>query len=107
MVPRLAAPGPVAQLIQIGCDPLCPIALLHIFFKDNPHHSGLVLVECQFVKLMLFLVEPSSLYKIVPIWSNTALKVSVLDKLAEGGFCADGGLFTYYPSVRGILQGCL
>ena len=95
VVPHLAAPGPIAQLIQIGCNPLGSIALMHILVKNDTDNSSLGLVDGQFIKLMLLLVEPSALYKVVPIRGHAALKAAVLDDLAEGGFCADRGLFAF------------
>ena len=45
VVPFLARPGPVALIIQVGGDPLGPVALMHVFVKDNPHDGGLDLVD--------------------------------------------------------------
>ena len=95
VVPVLAAPRPVAQLIQVGCDPLGSKPLMYIFIKDDMYHGSLGLVDSQLEKLMLLFIEPTALYEVIAIWGNTALETSVLDDLAEGGFCTDRCLFAF------------
>lgn len=63
--------------------------LMHIFIKDNPYHSGLGLVDSQLKNLVLAFIEAPALYKVISIRSKTALETSVLDELAESGFCAN------------------
>ena len=99
VVPHLTRPCPIPELIQIGGDPLGSVALMHILVKDNPHHSGLGLVDNQLINLMLSLVEAATFYEIVAVGSKPAFETAVLDKLAEGGFCADRSLFAFTVSL--------
>ena len=74
VVPHLTRPCPIPELIQIGGDPLGSVALMHILVKDNPHHSGLGLVDNQLINLMLSLVEAATFYEIVAVGSKPALE---------------------------------
>ena len=67
--------------------------------KDLAHHSGFGLVDNQLVNLMLALVEAATFYEIVAVGNKTAFETAVLDKLAEGGFCADRSLFAFTVSL--------
>ena len=98
MMPHLTRSCPVAECVQIGGNPLGTEALMHILIKNDPHNSGLGLVDNQLVNLMLALVEASASYKVIAIGRKTSFKTAVLDKLAEGGFCTNGSLFAF--SVR-------
>ena len=82
VVPILTRPGPVAQPVQVGGDPMCAEALVDVLLEDDTHDSGLGLIHHQFVQLVLPLVHPSILHKIIAIGSHTALKTAVLDQLA-------------------------
>ena len=62
---------------------------MHILVKDNPYHSGLGFIDSQLKNLVLAFIEAPALHKVIPIRSKTALETSVLDKLPEGGFCAN------------------
>ena len=44
---------------------------------------------------MIALVDPPALYKVIAIRSNAAFETALLHKLAQGGFCADRGLFAF------------
>jgi len=56
VMPHLTGSCPVAQLVQIGGNPLGTEALMHILVKDDPHNSGLGLVDNQLVDLVLTLL---------------------------------------------------
>lgn len=72
-MPALSRAGAVSSIVQIGGDPLGSEALMHILVKDNPHHSGLGLVDNQLINLMLALVEAATFYEIVAVGSKDRL----------------------------------
>ena len=89
VVPLLARPGPVALIVQVGGDPLGPVALMHVFVKDNPHQVGLGLVDGQIVDLVLALVDPPAFYKVVAIGGVAAFVVALLHHLPQARPSAD------------------
>ena len=99
VMPHLTRSCTVAELVQIGGDPLGTEALMHILVKDDPHNSGLGLVDNQLVNLVLALVVAPASYKVIAIGSKAAFEAAVLDELTEGGFCADRSLFAFAASL--------
>lgn len=76
-MPHLAAPGPVALVIQVGGDSLGPIALMHILVKGNADNGGLGFIESQLVDLMLALIHAPAFHKVIAIMSkeNSPLRI--------------------------------
>ena len=95
VMPHLTRACPVAELVQIGGNPLGTEALMNILINDDPHNSGLGLVDNQLVNLVLALVEASASYEVIAIGSKAAFEATVLDELAQSGFCTDGSLFAF------------
>lgn len=95
VVPHFTCPCPVAEIVQVGCDPLCAEPLMHILIKDCADNSGFGLIDDQLVKLMLALVQASTFYKVVTIGGIAALKAALLYKLAQRCFRADRGFLAF------------
>ena len=112
VVPHLTRSCPVAELVQIGGNPLGTEALMHILIKNDPHNSGLGLVDNQLVNLVLALVVSPASNKVITIRGKVAFEAAVLDELAQSGFSTDGSLFTFAvrlpePDIVGELIGMI
>ena len=57
VMPHLTRSCPVAELVQIGGDPLGTETLMHILIEDDPHNSSLSLVDNQLVNLVLVCLQ--------------------------------------------------
>ena len=68
---------------------------MHILIEDDPHNSGLSLVDNQLVNLVLALVVTPASNKVIAIRGKAAFEAAVLDELAQSGFSTDGSLFAF------------
>ena len=105
VVPHLTRSCPVAELVQIGGNPLGTEALMHILIKNDPHNCGLGLVDNQLVDLVLALVEASASNKVIAIGCKAAFEAAVLDELAV--VTAVGRHMARTPGISGKLFGAL
>lgn len=62
---------------------------MHILVRDDPHNSGLGLVDNQLVNLMLALVVASASCKVIAIGSKATFEAAVLVEMAQSGFCTN------------------
>ena len=95
MAPGLSRSCAIAQAVDICSDPLGPVAFVNIFIIHDTDNGGLGLIDRQGKDLMIALVDPPALYKVIAIRGNAAFETALLHKLAQGGFCADRGLFAF------------
>ena len=78
MMPGLSGPRLITQVVQIGSDPLCAVALMGVFVIDQPDNGGFAFIDRKLKQLMLSLVQPATFGKVIAIGGDTSTKPSGL-----------------------------